>query len=180
MLTYKNVTAKTVIDHLSSDAPMLGLEVAFVTEINLIQAAKSELEGPLECLLQIKPSISNKSYSTKLVIRQSFNEHNLQELTGPEVFSIVSAVDNQLGKNFEDQIKVIPKIGDEIWRNLTFVKIVCVIVNQQIAECEVHGTLTKLNIMDNLISADNCTIKISFLDKKVSIDCSGSVPSVRI
>lgn len=177
VLTYKNVTVKAIIDYLSTETPRLALEAAFITEITCIQAAKSVSKSPLECTLRVTASTTSATYSSELMVRQSFNERNLQELTGPKVFEIVSAIDNRLGKHIEDQIKKIPEIGDQILKNLTFRKIVCIITSQQIIQCEVHGALTKLDLLDSKISADNCTIKISlnFVDERLFIYCDGCV-----
>ncbi len=175
VLPYRNVTVKKIIDCLSTKNPKLGLEATFTTEVRLTQAVKSESKSSLECSLLITPSLTSDTYSSELVIRQSFSERNLHELSGPEIFTIVSTVDNHLGQRIEDQIKTIPKIGDQIWKNMIFRKIVCIIINHKIIRCEVHGALTKLDLIDNKISADNCTIKISCVNERVSINCSGCI-----
>ncbi|XP_064382127.1 uncharacterized protein LOC135331030 isoform X2 [Halichondria panicea] len=174
------VEVKTIVHFPSAKTPILGLEAVFNSEIDIaIFTAAKTCKTLLKCCLHIVPSIADGTYSSELVVRQRVSERDPQEICGFSVLAIVSALDSDLGKNIEDQIKAIPKIGDQVCKTLALRKIVFKLSNRQIILCEVHGSLSKLDIIDGTLSIDKCTINLSFSSEGLCIVCSGNIKLIK-
>ena len=168
----QHASVKAVVHFPSTVTPKLGIEATFTSKLEV--PAPAEMESvKLECCLSISPSVANSSYVSKLSIRQ-YSDH--EDLSGMSIYNVISALTGTLGKTVEDEVRMIPRIGDQILNNMSLRKIVLQLLNTEVQVFELHATLTELNIIHGKLSVNDCTLKMSYCKKSgLELECSGNL-----
>ena len=165
---------KAIIHFPSAATPMLGLEVAFTSKLEVPGSAEVE-SVMLECCLCVRPSIVDHSYTNEVTVRLYSNQSEQQKYEGMSIYSIISALSGTLGKNVAEQVGSIPTFGDQILRNISLRKLVLQLVNTEIRVFELHATMAELHIFPGKLSVNDCVLKISYSKDDLMLECSGSL-----
>ena len=169
---------KTVLHFPSAATPVLGLEVAFTSKLEVPGYAGVE-NMMLECCLCVCPSIVDHSYTYEVTVRQHSNQSEQQKLKGMSIYATISALCDTIGKNVAEQVGSIPKLGDQILQNVSLRKIVLQLVNTEIILLELHTTLPELQVVPGKLSMNNCALKMSYSKDDLTLECSGNLVFLR-
>lgn len=169
----QHAKVKTTVYFPSKATPKLGLEASFSSEFY----GSDEVEGVmLECCLSVSPSITDSSYACELMVRQYRNKNEPQAFRGKSVYAIISALTGTLGRNLSDEVRKIPKVGEQLLNNVSLRKMVLQLVNTEIQALKLHATMLELDIIHSKFSLNDCTLKISYSKKAgLELECKGNL-----
>lgn len=157
--------------HFPTGTPKVGFEVSFTSKIKVSGSPETELE----CCLSVSPSLTNSSYTYEVTVRPNGNPYKPQELKGMSVYAIASALSSTLGRSLEEEVRKIPKLGDQILNNVSLRKIVFQLLDREVQALELHVTISDLEIIPGKLSVNDCSLHISYSKEGLVLECSGNL-----
>lgn len=157
--------------HFPTGTPKVGFEASFTSKLEVSDYPETELE----CCLSVSPSLTNSSYTYEVTVRPNGNPYKPQELKGMSVYAIASALSSTLGRSLEEEVRKIPKLGDQILNNVSLRKIVFQLLDREVQALELHVTISDLEIIPGKLSVNDCSLHISYSKEGLVLECSGNL-----
>ena len=176
----QQVKIKTVVHFPSTTTPKLGLKATFTSSLEIPSSSSADMGiVMLECCLSVCPSITDNSCSYMLTVRQYSNRCEPQEFRGVSVYALISALSGTQGRSITEEVGKIPKLGDQIFNNISLRKMMLQLENRQIKTLELNATISELDIIQDKLSVNDCTLILSYSMEGLKLECDGNVTFLR-